>query len=54
MYKILIVALNSKGLTLENRKTLLSEIAEVLPCILRQEGDLIPEMIDYKLAQVSF
>ena len=35
MYKILLLVLYGKGLALENRKTLLSEIAEVLPCMLR-------------------
>ena len=35
MYKILLLTLHGHGLSLENRKTLLSEIAEVLPCILR-------------------
>ena len=44
MYKILLLTLHSNGLSLENRKTLLSEIAEVLPAILRQEKDLIAHL----------
>ena len=35
MYKLLILTLTSPALSLENYKTLLSELTEVLPCILR-------------------
>ena len=45
MYKILLITLNSQELSIENRKTLLSEINEVLPAIFRQESDLIPHLV---------
>jgi len=41
LYKLLLVVLVSPALSLENFKTLLSDIAEVLPCILRQERALL-------------
>ena len=53
MYKILLLVLHGKGLTLENRKTLLSEIAEVLPCMLRQEADLVQGMTKLKLFEAD-
>ena len=49
MYKILLITLNSLSLSLENRKTLLSEISEVLPAIFRQEKDLVPSLQKTKL-----
>ena len=45
MYKILLITLNSQELSIENKKTLLSEINEVLPAIFRQESDLIPHLV---------
>lgn len=48
MYKLLLVTLVSPDLKLENFKTLLSEISEVLPCILRQEADLLKSSTVFK------
>ena len=45
MYKILLITLSSQDLSIENRKTLLSEINEVLPAIFRQESDLVPNLV---------
>ena len=41
MYKQLLIVLSSPNLSLENFKTLLSELSDVLPCILRQEKELL-------------
>ena len=41
MYKLLLIVVASPNLSLENFKTLLSEITEVLPCLLRQEPELL-------------
>ena len=41
MYKLLLVVLLSPHLQLEDFKTLISELTEVLPCIIRQEEILL-------------
>lgn len=46
MYRILLLALQSKALSLESQKTLLSEIAEVIPCICRLEPELFAACYD--------
>ena len=50
MYKILLITLHSQDLSLENRKTLLSEISEVLPAIFRQETELVPQLVKAPLS----
>ena len=50
MYKILLIPLHSQDLSLENRKTLLSEISEVLPAIFRQETELVPQLVKAPLS----
>ena len=52
MYKLLLVVLSSPNLSLENFKTLLSEVAEVLPCILRQESDLLTSTVFQQISSV--
>ena len=52
MYKLLLVILSSPNLSLENFKTLLSEVAEVLPCILRQESDLLTTTVFQQISSV--
>ena len=53
MYKLLLVVLSSPNLSLENFKTLLSEVAEVLPCILRQEVDLLTSSVFQQIGAVQ-
>ena len=52
MYKLLLVVLSSPNISLENFKTLLSEVAEVLPCILRQESDLLNSTVFQQISSV--
>ena len=52
MYKLLMVALVSPHLSLEDYKTLMSELTEVLPCILRQETLLLPSSTYKAIATV--
>ena len=52
MYKLLLVVLSSPHLSLENFKTLLSEVAEVLPCILRQENELLTSTVFQQISSV--
>ena len=47
MYKLLVLVVSSPDLSLENFKQLMSETAEVLPCILRQEQLLLKSPIFY-------
>ena len=46
MYKILLLSLQTSGLSFESRKTLLSELFEVLPCLIRLERELFAELFD--------
>jgi hypothetical protein len=48
MFKILLLALQTTGMELESRKTMLSELLEVIPCIIRLERELSPEMFEHE------
>ena len=55
MYKVLILTLQTNCLSSENKKTLLSEIKEVMPCIIRIEKELFPALFtsDGKVKEIE-
>lgn len=52
MYKLLILTLASPHLSTVNFKQVLSEISEVLVCILRQESELLTGSLFTNVEQV--
>jgi hypothetical protein len=49
LYKVLLMALQTKGASFENRKTLLSDIQEALPALTHQESELVSADLKSKL-----
>ena len=49
LYKVLLMALQTKGASFENRKTLLSDIQEALPALTHQESELVSADLKAKL-----